>query len=150
MKPSFWKLSQGTQYFSYAEIIESIATGLVYVHKDTGAKSISDLTQVENFIGAPIGDYFYLTHGNEGVYLIGQFSGATNLFSKYGDGWLERPFKFIFPSVTRNKYSGVHKWWSPSDNSTFTKVKDGELNLFEQEILKPHFDVNLEKFGIKL
>lgn len=41
MRPNFWKLSQGPQYFSYAEIIESIAHGLVYLHKDTGAKGTS-------------------------------------------------------------------------------------------------------------
>ncbi|MEI6746021.1 MAG: hypothetical protein WCL34_08675 [Methylococcaceae bacterium] len=150
MKPSFWKLSQGTQYFTYANIIESIATGLVYVHKDTPAKGTSNTTQVEDFIYAPIGDYFYLTHGNQGIYLIGQFSGAANLFSKYGDGWLERPFKFIFASVTGKSYSGEHKWWSPNDHSTFTRVNDADLGLFEQEILKPHFGLNLEKFGIQL
>lgn len=64
MRPNFWKLSQGPQYFSYAEIIESIAHGLVYLHKDTGAKGTSAISQAEDFIAAPTGDYFYLTHGN--------------------------------------------------------------------------------------
>lgn len=148
MKPNFWKLSQGAQQFSYADIIESIAHGLVYVHKDTGAKGTSSTSQAEDFINAPIGDYFYLTHGNQGMYLVGQFSGPANLFSKYGDGWLERPYKFIFPAITHQNYSGQHKWWAPVDNSTFTKVNNGELSLFEQEILKPHFGIELNKFGI--
>lgn len=149
MKPNFWKLSQGTQYFTYAQIIESIATGLVYVHKDTLAKGTSSTTQAADFIyNAYVGDYFYLTHGNEGIYLIGQFTGAANLFSKRGDGWLERPFKFIFASVRRDSYSGEHKWWSPNDNSTFTRVNDSDLGLFEQEILKPYFELDLADFGI--
>jgi len=148
MKPSFWKLSQGAQQFSYAEIIESIAQGFVYVHKDTKAKGTSTASQAEDFVNAPIGDYFYLTHGNQGIYLIGQFSGPANLFSKYGEGWLERPYKFIFPAITNQIYSGQHKWWAPLDNSTFTKVNNGDLSLFEQEILKPHFGIELKKFGI--
>jgi len=150
MKPCFWKLSQGSQLFSYAEIIESIAHGLVYVHKDTRAKGTSVSSQAEDFISAPIGDYFYLTHGNTGMYLIGQFSGPANLFSKYGEGWLERPYKFIFPAITSQNYTGQHKWWSPSDNSTFTKVNDSDIELFEQEILKPYFEIDLVHFGIDL
>lgn len=146
MKPKFWKLSQGTQPFNFSEIIESIAHGLVYVHKDTKAKGTSLTTQAEDFINAPIGDYFYLTHGNNGIYLIGQFSGPANIFSKYGEGWLERPYKFIFSSVTNRAYTGPQKWWTPSDNSTFTKVS--ELKIFEKEILIPHFDKTLDKFGI--
>ncbi len=150
MNINFWKLSQGAQHFSYSEIIESIARGLVYVHKDTKAKGISSSSQAEDFINAPTGDYFYLTHGNQGIYLIGQFTGSANLFSKYGEGWLERPYKFIFPSITNDPYTGEHKWWSPMDNSTFTRVKSHELELFEQEILTPHFDIQLSTFGINL
>ena len=83
MKPRFWKLSQGATQFSYHEIIESIEQRLVYVHKDTGAKGTSSQTQANDFITAEIGDYFYLTFGNNGIFLLGQFSGAANLFSKY-------------------------------------------------------------------
>ena len=148
MRPSFWKLSQGPKQFSYADIIESISRGLVYVHKDTGSKGGSSTSQAEDFINSPIGDYFYLTYGNQGMYLIGQFSGPANLFSKYGEGWLERPYKFIFPAITNQSYTGEHKWWSPQDNSTFTRVNDADLGLFEQEILKPHFNINLKDFGL--
>ena len=127
MTPKFWKISQGPGQFGYDEIISSISNGLVYVHKDTGAKGGSSISQAEDFISAPIGDYFYLTFGNQGMFLIGQFVGPANLFSKYGDGWLERPFKFIFPSVKPDSYTGANKWWSPNDNSTFTPVPAHEL-----------------------
>jgi hypothetical protein len=148
MKPQFWKLSQGLKEFEFCDIIESISSGLVYVHKDTAAKGGSSSSQAEDFINAPIGDYFYLTHGNTGMYLIGQFAGPANLFSKYGDGWLERRFDFVFPSVSKDSYSGGHKWWTPNDNSTFTKVPANELIQFEQEILIPFFNVKLKKFGL--
>ena len=148
MKPKFWKLSQGTREFELKDIIESINAGLVYVHKDTRGKATSSTTQAEDFIGASIGDYFYLTHGNEGIYLLGQFVGPANLFSKYGEGWLEREFKFIFASNNSSKYTGEHKWWTPNDNSTFTRVPENEIQLFEKEILIPFFEVKLEDFGV--
>lgn len=148
MRPNFWKLSQGTREFEYYEIIESINSGLVYVHKDTRSKGTSAKSQAEDFINAAVGDYFYLTHGNEGIYLLGQFIGPANLFSKYGDGWLEREYKFIFASHNASPYSGEHKWWTPNDNSTFTRVQDPDLELFESEILQPYFKVTLREFGI--
>ena len=75
MTPGFWKLSQGAKDFAYNEIIESIARGLVYVHKDTAPLGNSAKTQGEDFISAPVGDYFYLTYGNKpgfgGAILLG-------------------------------------------------------------------------------
>lgn len=148
MTPNFWKLSQGPSQFGYEDIISSISSGLVYVHKDTGAKGGSGISQAENFVNAPSGDYFYLTFGNQGVFLIGQFAGPANLFSKYRYGWLERPFKFVFPAKKSDSYSGSRKWWSPSDNSTFMPVPSHELVQFESEILEPFFGVKLRDFGL--
>ena len=148
MKPKFWKLSQGSSQFSYHEIIDSIVQRLVYVHKNTGAKGTSYQTQADDFISADIGDYFYLTFGNNGIYLLGQFSGPANVFSKYGQGWLDRPYRFIKSSITTASYSGQHKWWSPNDNSTFTRVPDNELELFEKEIFTPFFGIVLSDYGL--
>lgn len=76
MIPKFWKLSQGTDFFSFEKISDSIEKGLVYVHAHTAAKGRSSEAQGEKFIDANIGDYFYLTHGNTGIYLLGQFTGG--------------------------------------------------------------------------
>jgi 5-methylcytosine-specific restriction protein B len=146
MKPKFWKLSQGDKNFK--DIIESINDGLVYVHKNTRSKGISVQSQADDFVNASIGDYFYLTHGNNGIYCIGQFSGPANIFSKYREGWMVRKFDFIFASLTNRKYSGVQKWWAPNDNSTFTCVPSNEMSLFEKEILKPFFGISLDQFGL--
>lgn len=130
-------------------MLDSIAQRLVYVHKDTKAKGTSAQTQAQDFIDAPIGDYFYLTHGNEGIYVLGQFSGPANLFSSEGEGWLDRPFRHIKSAISRDSYGGPHKWWAPSDNSTFTAVPDSEIALFEQHILQPYFGISLAEFGIE-
>lgn len=148
MKPTFWKLSQGWKQFDYQSILWTISKGLVYVHNDTKAKATSLTSQAQDFVGAPIGDYFYLTHGNHGIYLLGQFAGPPNLFSTKGKGWLDRPFRMVMPSIKRDHYEGPHKWWTPSDHSTFTAVPDDELELFEREILRPFFGVRLKDFGL--
>ena len=114
----------------------------------SGAEFDLDICNCDRSIGARISGEIARTHGNQGMYLIGQFCGPANLFSKYGDGWLERPYKFIVPAVTAQRYEGPHKWWAPSDHSTFTRVAPGDLALFERTILKPHFDLDLARFGI--
>ncbi len=151
MKPKFWKLSQGYDYFNFAELLKSIEDGLVYVHKDTAAKGQSSTTQGEDFINAEIGDYFYLTHGNTGgIYLIGQLTGPANYFSTYGDGWLDRPFRIISRAQNQNPYSGPEKWWTPNHRSTFVQIPENELKMFEAEILKPFFGFSFSKFGLKI
>ncbi|MCD0493740.1 hypothetical protein LQD23_15745 [Chromobacterium violaceum] len=149
MKPKFWKLSQGYKEFSFSDLLTSIEDRLVYVHKDTGPKGQSELTQGEQFIAADIGDYFYLAHGNVGgVYLLGQFSGPANYFSSLGDGWLDRPFRVIARAVSQASYNGPNKWWTPNHNSTFVPIPESELNMFEELILQPYFDISLKDYGI--
>lgn len=147
--PHFWKLSQGAGYFSFSEVIDSINDRLVFIHKDTGALGASGETQAQLFVSAPTGDYFYLTHGNIGVYLLGQFSGPANIFSRYGEGWLDRPFRLIRSAKDGASYSGDLKWWSPNFNSTFTRVPPEEIELFEEKILSPFFGIRLADFGIQ-
>jgi len=149
MKPRFWKLSEGKD-FSYQEVLDSLMNGLVYVHKDTKPKGTSKKTQGEDFVEALIGDYFYLTHGNHGILLLGQFSGPANLFSSLGDGWLDRPFRLIRSSVSPKPYDGQAKWWAPNHNSTFSPVPDNELAMFESSILEPYFGIKLASFGVAL
>lgn len=147
--PHFWKLSQGEGHFDFDEILWSIEQRLAYVHKGSKAKGISSRTQIEDFVNAPIGDYFYLTHGNAGVYLLGQLSGPANYFSEYGMGWIDRPFRLVLRSIKEDTYDGLDKWWTPNHNSTFVPIPEDELALFEELIFKPYFGVTLRKYGIK-
>jgi hypothetical protein len=147
MKPVFWKLSHGSELFTFPDLLKSIEDRLVYVHKDTGKKGQSATPQGTDFVTASIGDYFYLTYGNNGVYLLGQFTGPANVFSTFGDGWLDRPYRIIARSKTHEFYQGQEKWWSPNHNSTFVKVPDDEIKLFETLILIPYFAIKLKKYG---
>jgi hypothetical protein len=89
MQVRFWKLSQGGDDFTAQDTLVSIERRLVYVHGQTRAKGVSSTSQGEDFVNALIGDYFYLTHGNKGIYIIGQFCGPPNIFCEYGDGWVD-------------------------------------------------------------
>ena len=145
-KPVFWKLSQGKD-FNLAEVLDSIRDGLVYVHRDTRAKGISKKSQAQAFLDAAIGDYFYLTHGNNFVCLLGQFTGPTNFISTKGSGWLDKPFRHIRSSRIKDSYKGPKKWWAPNENSTFVAIPDDEREMFEELILVPYFDLTLSDFA---
>jgi 5-methylcytosine-specific restriction protein B len=148
MKPKFWKLSQGTGHFTLRDIQKSIENRLVYVHKDTKAKGQSNIAQRDNFINAKIGDYFYLTHGNTGIYVLGQLTGPVNYFSSKRSGWVDRPFRLISRAIIDSYYNDEQKWWAPNDNSTFIEVPNNEISEFEQKILKPFFGIKLKEFDI--
>jgi len=148
MKPIFWKLSQGTELFNYSEMIKSIDDRLVFVHKDTKAKATSNNTQGHEFINAKIGDYFYLTYGNEGIFILGQFISPANFFSEHKEGWMDRQFRLIAHSNKRGSFSGEQKWWTPNDNSTFIKVPVKEYALFEELILEPYFGIKLKDYKL--
>lgn len=150
MRPIFWKLSQSPKYFTHAEMPQSMSDRLVYVHQDTNAKGFMNKSQADNFIEANVGDYFYLTNGNNGIYLLGQFVGPANILTAKGKGWMDRPFRQIATAVKKDPYGGEKKWWAPSDNSTFMRVPDEELGLFESEILTPFFNLQLGKYQIKV
>ena len=148
MTPRFWKLSQGD--FPAQDTLLSIEKGLVWVHSKTRPKGTSKTSQGEDFVRAPIGDYFYLTHSNKGIYLIGQFNGPANIFSEHGDGWADRPFRLIRLATEVKSYSGPDKWWAPNHDSTFVRVPENELAMFEEYILIPHFGIVLADFGTDL
>jgi 5-methylcytosine-specific restriction protein B len=106
-------------------------------------------TQADQFIDANDGDYFYLTNGNEGIYLLGQLTGPANVFSQKGEGWLDRPFRIIKTSRIREPYDGKKKWWTPNENSTFVPIPSEEISLLEKQILRPYFGIRLEDFGLR-
>lgn len=146
MKVSFWKLSQSSIEFNFNEVVESIGEKLAYVHKDTGPKGNNTFTQAEAFVNAQIGDYFYLTHGNDTVLLLGQFTGPANIYSKFED-WIDRPYRVIRYCNIQKSYSGPNKWWTPNHRSTFVEVPEDEFMQFEELILEPYFELELVKLN---
>ena len=157
MQPVFWKVSMGPggsgrEFKDLLVVLDWLRQGLVLVHKNTGAKGGSETRQGDLFTDNDrIGEYFYLCHGNQepSVILFGQFSGAASLFSSWGYGWAERPFRWIKTAILTKAYQGERKWWTPNDPSTFVRVPDDELGMFETVILRPYFEFKLPDFGIE-
>jgi hypothetical protein len=150
MVPSFWKLCQGDDHFAVQDIYESIHDHLVYVHKDAGPVGREQYRQGEHFAQAPIGDYFYLSHGLHGIYLLGQFTGPANVFSKRRGGWLDRPFRVIRFANKVEDYAGDEGIWAPQQESGFQRIPERLLPHFEEQILRPYFDLSLTEFDVRV
>ncbi|MFC2662116.1 MAG: hypothetical protein ACFNYI_03100, partial [Eubacterium sp.] len=102
--------------------------------------------QGQNFVdGIRKGDYFYLCYGNS-IRLLGRFAGndvAAN--SEMQGGWYERSYDLIANSKDEAPYTGPQKRWTPNDSSICVEVKADEREEFEKQILKPYFDMSLDK-----
>ncbi len=142
-----YKISMGE--FPIDELEGFIANGVVLVHANTKPKGQSYEAQGVTFKDViQVGDYFYLTHGNQGVKLLGRFTSEARKCSNtdYGDdGWLEREFEILLNSINQSSYKGTNRWWTPNNNSTCIKVKTEELQEANKLIFKPYFNAELIK-----
>jgi hypothetical protein len=150
MTPSFWKLCQGTDEFTVQDIQQTIYDRLVYVRKDAGPEGKEEFRQGQHFIDASIGDYFYLAHGLNGIYMLGQFTGPANVFSSRLGGWMDRPFRAIRFANTKDDYAGDDGVWAPQQASGFVRIPERLLAHFEDQILRPYFDVALNEFASRV
>lgn len=156
MNPTFWKLSMGPgnaakDFPTVLDVLDWLRRGVVLVHKNTLPQATSSESQGEHFVDpARDGEYFYLCHGNQdpSIIMLGQFNGPTNYLCERGDGWAERPFRWIKTARLAKTFGGPHKWWTPNHNSTFVRVPQSDWPLFESEILIPYFGFRLSDFGV--
>lgn len=142
-----YKLSHGTDFFDHETIQYCITNNLAIIHEETGSKGRQSFSQFELFESAKIGDVFYLTHGNSGVLLIGQFVDESILDFDYRqkpDGWKQRKYKLLFYSPEIKSYKGTRSWWSPNDPSTFVQINQRDFNEVNESLFIPHFKVELD------
>ncbi len=142
--PAIWKISHGSVPKKIRTKFEK--RKVVAMDSETGAKGISKVTQGQCFMEQiKAGDYFYLCYGNI-IKLFGQFiDDSAKPNKEMGGKWYERKYELILKSKEGVPYDGVHKWWSPNDNSTCVKIESEDWPLFEKEILNPFFGITLEK-----
>ena len=143
-KPAIWKISHGA--IADQERVEFEERKVAVVNSETRAKATSKVTQGQNFMEQiNAGDYFYLCYGNS-IKLLGQFTSRDAIPNpELADDWYEREYRVIKKSKDESPYSGLHKWWTPNDNSTCIKIESESQALFESEILKPYFGMTLEQ-----
>lgn len=137
---AIWKLSHGLNDFSAEERKGYLLAELGVMHGET-AKS-----QGENFQEAPVGDLFFLCHGNDSLPLVGQFTSMPEPCDK-GDGWLQRRYRVLKPCIKQGGYQGGQKGWTPNYRSTFKQVPAHDLPEFESSLLKPFFGTDLAELA---
>jgi len=144
-----FKISMGKDYFNDELIEKAIDEKLVLVHSQTKPKGRSDTSQAEIFTKQmKIGDYFYLTHSNKNLKLIGRITSVSQPASfndMYDDGWLERSFEPLFPSQKLGGFNGSGKYWLPNTNTTCWSINEEELQEANEKLFKPYFDVEFKK-----
>lgn len=135
-----WKLSHGLNDFSADERKNYLQAKLGVMHGET-AKG-----QGKDFQEAPVGDLFYLCHGNDSLPFIGQFISAPEPCDK-GDGWLQRRYRILKQGIRQGGYQGGQKGWTPNYRSTFKPVPTHDLPEFEAVLLKPFFGTDLAELA---
>ncbi len=142
-----WKLSHGKDIRDdwYNDALNK---NFVMVHEDTLRKGQNTISQGDNFTKyVNEGDVFYLCRGNSSIVLIGCFKGECNIDK---DGWAYRKYDILFKAKNNKGYSGNSHWWTPNNNSTFIEINQKDQPVFETEILKPFFGVDLLDLENKL
>lgn len=145
-----FKVSMGREPFEPSEVEISITEKKVLVHSQTKPKGRSQKTQGDIFINdMKIGDYFYLTHSNMGIKLLGKLTSVAypaTLSEKFIDeGWMERTYEIIKRTQNNESYKGPNKNWVPSNNSTCWEIKSNELQLANQLLFEPYFNIQFQK-----
>ncbi|MBK5200446.1 MAG: AAA family ATPase [Spirochaetaceae bacterium] len=145
MNPSIWKINQSSTDFSEQELSDNAYKSRVIIDSTLKAVGPTRLTQSDAFsLKVKKGDYFYLTNDDK-IKLIGQFSSNQATKSlKNSANWIQRSYIEIANSKDMKAYSSIKKWWTPNINSKFIKVPESDVALFQDLILKPYFDLDLE------
>lgn len=138
-----YKISMGPDYFSEEDIEASIEKKLVLVHSHTKPKGRATKSQADIFKeDMQIGDYFYLTRGNQGIKILGQITSdavPATFNNLYDDGWLERSYQIIAKSNKSGSYKDEGKYWAPNTNVTCWPIPANEMEQANDILFEPYF-----------
>jgi hypothetical protein len=128
-----WKHSHGKGTQSKRDALRE--RSVITIHRDTGTGQGSAFRTEMS-----VGDFFYLTHGND-VQLFGQISSDLK---KAQAKWVEREYITIRTIQRRSgHFTGSPRWWAPNANKTCIRVPRHHLGLFEKQVLIPYFRLRL-------
>jgi 5-methylcytosine-specific restriction protein B len=138
-----YKISMGD--FEKSDYDRFINENKILVNQHTKAKATTTITQGDIFKNKmQIGDYFYLTHGNKGISLLGRITSKPSLSVEESlKGWLERDYEVVLLTINKSKYTGKKKWWTPNDNSTIIEIKPKSIIESTKLIFKPFFNAKI-------
>ena len=137
-----WNIQKNIWKISHGHPISQDKKNEYLVNKEIIIHNSIKKGQTDNFIRwMNIGDYFYLCYGSE-VKLLGVIT--SDIIGPDKDGWVKRRYEVIKEYKGDKVYNDLKRGWSPNYNSTVYGVSINEMKLFEQHILKPYFDMEVE------
>lgn len=134
-KIPIWKVAHSPSDFTPEEL-EALLANKKVVIKDS--KKDSKKTNLE---AISTGALFYLCHGNK-IILLGKFTSKVRP-SESKKGWHEREYEPLFSAIKSERYEHSSKYWTPLGNTFLYQVPDHYLLEFEENLLKPYFDLSL-------
>jgi hypothetical protein len=128
-----WKHSHGTNSFTKAECDTYRQQNVITIYRETRkGQGVAFRTEMS------VGDFFYLTHGND-VQLFGQITSALK---RPRAEWVEREYVTIRSLQSRSgHFRGSPKWWAPNANMTCVRIPEHDLMVFEKTLLLPFFQL---------
>ncbi|ARV10134.1 hypothetical protein BTO05_10980 [Winogradskyella sp. PC-19] len=140
-----FKISMGKDYFNDEAIEKAINEKLVLVHSETKPKGRSKISQADIFINQiRDGDFFYLTHSNKNVKLIGSITSPSKpatFNNMHNYGWLERSFEPLITPIKESAFNGKGKYWTPNTVTTCWEISEDEIEEANRVLFKPFFNI---------
>ena len=128
---NIFKLSISTEFFSKEEYDLLKAQNALIIHPDSKPLGQSTTPQSDVFKGLAIGDIVFICRSNISVDSIVMINDSRiyNSTLKGKEDWICKNYITLFEGVDKSNHSkDREKWWSPSFNSTFAKVKGKDFN----------------------
>jgi len=168
-KPRIWKISHGKPKPHLISKIDN-ETLMTNGYVGFGWADKPDHRQRKDFLAIASTDYFYLVREGH-IILLGKLTNDEPILGQLTNdetvtindnsklivltnpamkGWTFRKFEIVEPCITPYKIEIKNsKGGMPSSQSTVQEVKTSEsLKCFETEVLKPVFNLELNKLGI--
>lgn len=143
---NIYKISHGVEEIPSAAYKEFLENKVIVLHKNTKSLGRDSTSQADYFREANIGDYFYLCRSNKEIVLLGRILSeyeeckSNNMES---EGWIQRSYEIVKKAKSNTGYEGNAKSWTPNYNSTFKKIKPEEIELCNEKLFRPYFDITI-------
>ncbi|MBB1267909.1 McrB family protein [Shewanella sp. SR44-3] len=142
VNPRVWKVSHSPSTFKKEELDWLEQNHIITVHENTGNGSASAFKEISE------GDVVSLSYGGK-VYQVVRVTSDVQYFEGpyFDNEWMMRKYEIIKQLDKPIQYQGNPKRWSPSFNGTSWEVPKKEFWMFEEEVLKPYYELTFEDLG---
>ncbi len=150
---SIYKLSMGflkkVKEHKANGVVETLFKNkLIAIHQNTGRNQADQFRS-----GLKIGDYVYITYGQELSAIAKIESDITTMPAEldYLNEWMARKVNYLFfPKIKyASNLKNDNRFWLPSGNSTLQKIDSNNLNEANEILFQPYYNVRVIKNSVK-